>query len=409
VLFLIDFLSFGVGFTFVSLSTVIPSFVRQMTDSAPLVGLASTMFNGGWTLPQLFVARLVIPKPRKKPAMLVALPGRLLPWVIAAALWAGLARHPSVMLVLFFVCWGLFAVTDGIASVPWYDILGRTIPLNRRGRLFGTAQAVMGLAGIGVGALVALILERFVFPGSYALLFLLWGVGLIPSTIALLLMWEPPPSDDSEAAIEEQVRSAWMRRVIGDRRFRRLMLCRILFSMAGLATPFYVVHAVEVLQLPEAAVGTFVVAQTLAGIASSAVLGLLSERQGPRYVIRIGNAIAILGPVYALAAHLEGGWLGQAYPVVFVLLGIVNSTVMLGFSNYMLEIAPDQLRSAYVGFGNTVMGLLAVTPVIGGWLLEATSYSILFGLTAAIAGLGFLLTLGLGPSHPAGEPLTESG
>ncbi|NLF00002.1 MAG: MFS transporter [Anaerolineales bacterium] len=396
-MFLIDYLGFGVGFTFASLSSVIPSFVRQMTDSAPLVGLASTVFNGCWTLPQLFVAHLITGKPRKKPVMLAAMPGRVLPLVIAIALWTGLGRHPTSMLILFFTCFGLFAISDGVASVPWYDILGRTIPANRRGRLFGTSQAIIGLLGIGVGALVTLILARQAFPGSYALLFLLWGVSLLPSTAALSLLWEPPAAvDHAEGA---RAARGWMKRVARDRTFRRLMLCRILFSIAGLATPFYAVHAVDALGLPESIVGTFVIAQTAASIVGSAALGFISERRGTRSVIRVGGALAIASPLYALGAHLIGGWPAQAYPIVFVLLGILNSSTTLGFSIYMLEIAPDELRSAYVGFGNTIMGLLSVMPVVGGWLLQTTSYPVLFGFAAAIAGLCLALSFGLPSTH----------
>jgi len=70
---------------------------------------------------------------------------------------------------------------------------------------------------------------------------------------------------------------------------------------------------------------------------------------------------------------------------------------MLGFINYLLEIAPEGKRPAYVGLGNTIMGVLTVVPMMGGWLLEATSYPTLFGVTAAIVAAGFVFTLGLKP------------
>jgi hypothetical protein len=148
----------------------------------------------------------------------------------------------------------------------------------------------------------------------------------------------------------------------------------------------------------------------MAGMAASAVLGLVSERWGPRYVARIGSAAAAIGPLIALAAHLggSGGRLAQAYPSVYVALGIINSAWMMGFFNYLLEIAPDGMRAAYVGLGNTIMGLLTLVPIAGGWLLEATSYPTLFGLTAAIVAVGFLLTLGLKPPQ-RGAPLAVEG
>ncbi len=399
--FLVDYVCFGVAFAFINPNSVMPVFVRQLTTSAPVIGLVGTVFNGGWLLPQLAVARLINDKPRKKPYMIAGLGGRTLLWVIALALWAGLAHHPTAMLILFFACLGLFTASDGVASVAWLDIMARAIPLKQRSRLMGIGQVISGLAGIGVGALVGLILDQRPFPDDYALLFTLAGVALIPSVIALILIREPPPENVSPGT-NDRAKDRWLKLLVTHPAFRRLMVCRILVGMMGLAVPFYVVHAADVLHLPQSAVGGFVVAQTLAGVIASAVMGLVSERWGPQYVARIGSAAAVTGPLFALAVHLAGGgWLAQGYPFVYVSLGVVNSAWMLGFFNYLLEIAPQGMRSAYVGLGNTTMGVLTLVPMAGGWLLEATSYSTLFGVTAAAVAAGFLLTLGLKPPQRA--------
>jgi len=397
---LVDYICFGVAFTFVSLSSVMPAFVGQLTASAPVIGLVSTIFRGGWLLPQLAAARLVSGKPRKKPYMLAGVSGRITFGIITLALWAGLARYPTAMLILFFACLGLWAASDGVASLVWFDLFARAIPPRRRGRLIGVGQVISGLAGVGVGALVGLILNRRPFPDNYMLLFLSAGVMLIPSSIALALVREPPPGDTGPQA-NGQARGDWLKPLLTDRTFRYLMLCRILVGMIDMAIPFYVGHAENVLHLPASIVGGFVVAQTLAGVIASAALGLVSERWGARHVARIGSAAAAAGPLFAMVAHLAGGgWLVQAYPFVYVALGVVNSAWMLGFFNYMLEVAPEGMRPAYVGLGNTIMGALTLMPMAGGWLLDATSYTTLFGATAALVALGFLLTLGLKPAQP---------
>ncbi len=398
VAFLVDYVCFGIAFTFINPNSVLPAFVGQLTDSAPVIGLVGTVFSGGWLLPQLAVARLINDKPRKKPYMIAGMGGRTMLLVVALALWAGLARYPTAILGLFFTCLGLFAATDGVASVAWFDIFARAIPLKGRSRLMGMAQFISGLAGIGVGTLIGLTLDRRPFPSDYALLFTLAGVALIPSAIAMILIREPPPKDTGPRT-DDQSKGDWLKLLVDDPAFRRLTACRLLIGMMGLATPFYVVHAADVLRLPQRIVGGFVVAQTAAGMVASAVLGLVSERWGPRYVARIGSAAAAIGPLIALAAHLagSGGWLAQAYPSVYVALGVINSAWMLGFFNYLLEIAPEGMRPAYVGLSNTTMGLLTLVPIAGGWLLEATSYTTLFGVTAATVAIGFVLTLGLKP------------
>jgi MFS family permease len=390
-----DFASFGLGFTFVHPNSVLPAFVRQLTDSAPLIGLASTVFSAGWMLPQLVTGQLIKDKPRKKPYMLLGMTGRVALWVTAASVWAGLTRYPTAMLTLFFLCQALFATADGVASVAWLDIMARAVPLRERGRLLGMSQFLSGLAAAGMGAVVGLILERYSFPNNYALLFTLGAAGLIPSTIAIFLLREPQ-TERRGLDIEHPGGGGWLHPLATDRAFRRLIVCRVLFGMLGLATPFYVVHAADVLHLPESIVGSFVMTQAASGVISSAALGFVSQRWGPRYVIRVGTAASITAPLYALAAHLVGdGLLVQGYPFVFVGLGIMNSAFLLGFLNYLVEAAPEEMRPAYIGLGNTIVSVMALAPVAGGWLLRATSYTTLFGLTALLVALSFLLSLAL--------------
>ena len=399
-------ISFRTALTFINISTVMPALAGQLTDSAPVIGLIGTIISGGWLLPQLVVARLVRDKPRMKPYILMGAAGRITLVVIAVALWAGLARYPGAMLALYYASIGLFIATDAFASVPWFNFLARAIPLRQRGRLIGVSQVFTGIVGIGVGALVGLILgsPRLAFPNNYALLFALAAVSLIPSTIALTTLREPPAQRVSSRTTD-QGRARWLGDVIRDPAFRGAVICRVLISMIDLTTPFYVGHASEVLHLPERVLGGFVIAQTIGGILAGATLGPVSERWGPHAVVRVGSAVVLIGPLFALLVHLVGGgWLGQGYPLIFGVLGILNAMGMLGFTNYILAIAPEEMRMDYVGLANTITGVVTIAPTLGGWLLEATSYTVLFGLAAALVGAGFAVSLTLAPARARSRP-----
>jgi hypothetical protein len=397
-MFLLDYVWFGVAFTFFSPDTVVPGLVGQLIDSAFAIGLVSATFKIGWLLPQLAVARAINHKPRKMPYLVIGLIGRIAFFLVALILQSRLPRYPT-MLILSTACFVFFTSFDALAGVAWFDIMARAIPPKMRGRMFGIGQAISGLIGIGAGALIKLILEHGSFPDNYAIIFALAGLMLIPSTIGILLIREPAP-DVTAGQEENKVKGGWMKRLLAEPTYRRLTICRILVGMIALATPFYVKHAQTVLGLPESAIGDFVIAQTITGVVISAVLGLVHERQGPRAVIRIGTAAAVVAPIFALVAHLSGGgWLAHAYPVVFVSLGITNSTWIMGFFNYVLEIAPEGMRAAYVGTVNSIVWPLTLMSVVGGWLLEATSYPVLFAVTAAFVAASFLLSLGLKSSR----------
>jgi len=72
-----------------------------------------------------------------------------------------------------------------------------------------------------------------------------------------------------------------------------------------------------------------------------------------------------------LSTHLRG-------------LGIVNTAWILGFVNYMLEIAPEEARTGLHRAGQPMMSVMAIVPTLGGWLLAETSYPALFGTTTAL-------------------------
>lgn len=396
----VDYISFTVAFTFISLTSVLPAFVRQLTDSALVVGLTTAIYYAGLLLPQALIARLTADKPRKRPYAVATLAGRVAIWIIALALWAGVAKNPTAMLVVFLVCLAIFVISDGGAIVTWMDIMARAIPAGRRARLFGSSQALSAIVGVGVGALISIILGNrgLAFPRNYALLFTLAAVSMVPSTVALVAMREPPAR--AETSVDKALSGRkTLAQAFRDRRFRRMLNCRLLIGLMNLAAPFYVVHAQDVLHLPERTIGTFTIAYTVATIAASLLLGALGERRGPHAVIRVAAVAAAVSPLYALAAHIAGaGWLVTAYPIVFVGLGIVNSTWIVGFANYILELAPEGSHGAYIGVGNTVLGLLSVAPIVGGWLLEVSSYTVLFGLTAIGVLVGFAAVLRLEPA-----------
>jgi MFS family permease len=399
---MVGYISFGTGITFISVSTVLPALAGELTRSAPLIGLVSTIFSGSWFLPQLLVARVLHGKPRQKPYLMIGVAGRLALPVVAVALWGGLAKQPMAMLALCYACIGLFMLFDAFGSVPWFDIVARTIPASRRGRLVGISQVVVGVLGIGVGALVGLIMvsPRLPFPNNYALLFLLATIGFIPSSVALAFLREPPPEERRPAGDAAAMGGRELLKPLADAEFRRFVACRLMVGMVDMAIPFFVGHAEGVLRLPRGMIGGFVIAQTLGGIVASGALGLVSERWGTRNVIRIGSAVTVLGPLLALAAHLaHNSILSSAYPLVYFTLGVMNAIRMLGFSNYLLEIAPADRRPTYVGLANTLGGAVMFVPMLGGWLLQATSYSVLFGATAILLATGFVLSLGLRADH----------
>jgi MFS-type transporter involved in bile tolerance (Atg22 family) len=185
----------------------------------------------------------------------------------------------------------------------------------------------------------------------------------------------------------------------GHAQFRLVNSVRLLAALGGLAIPFYVVHATDVLGVGSESIGLFVSAQVLGGVIASLAMGYLNERSGSKIVTQLTAALGVFTPALALGIHYfppPGATVAHVYALVFLLIGANYAGYMQGFMNFVLEIAPQGEMPAYIGLYNTLGGtVIFVAPLLGGLLLESTSYPILF--SAAIVGTvaGFALSLKL--------------
>jgi len=402
--FLGELTLFSVGLVFASTTTVLPDFVSRLTGSAVFVGLIISLSEGAWRLPQLIFAYLLTNKHPKKPwltrAGMVGRPSYLL---YAIALGLGLSRLPTLGLALFFLLHCLFYINLALDSVVWWDVFGKAIPAPKRGRLLGLSTAVRGILSVGAGYLIARLLAENgpSFPFNYVVIFSLSGFFLLLSLTSWTFIVEP------EEPVEEK-RPPWknyLSQLLGilrhDHAFRRLLIVRLLAGFDGLALGLYVLFGLKELGLPPTALGLFVGVQTVGNALAGAGFGMLSERVGIDWVIRLATATSLTAPLVAIAFRLHGFADGSGgsiiYSWIFLAIGVFRSAHAIGFSNYALELAPTGQRGTYIGLFNTICGLTVVWPAVGGWMLEVTSYTTLFVVTAGLLSVACVSSLWLPP------------
>jgi len=397
-----DWVAFVTGMAFASYTTVIPSFVNQITDFAPLIGLATTIPNGAWLLPQLIAANYVGSSKRKKPWVIaLSFLGRPMYFLVALAMFITGSRYPWLLLAVFFLAETAFSTLDGLASVAWFDILSKVIPAQTRGRFYSAAQVLTGLASMAAGIVVARVLGPGgpPFPQNYGLLFFSASTLLLVSLACFLFVKEP-------VFDVQRKREAWRvylprlaRLLRRDEQLRMINAVRLLAALGALATPFYVVHATDILGLGAESVGLFVSAQVVGGLIASLAMGYLNERSGSRTVSQLTVVLGLGPPVLALLFHYfrpPAAFAAYSYALVFLFIGANYSGYVQGFMNFVLDIAPPKERPAYVGLYNTLGGTLTfAAPLLGGWLLEGTSYPILFTATAIGLLASLVITLRL--------------
>lgn len=378
-------------------TTVMPTFISNLTSSKVLIGLSGTMAMAGWYLPQLVVANYIETVRRKRPVYMWAGVIRIIViWIVAFSVpllsrtWAG------GFVVLFFALYSIYVIAGGVAGIPFMDIVGKEIKSENRGTFFGARLFFGGIAAALMGLYVKNTLATRPFPDNYAALF------ITASAIITLAILSFCFADERDAVVPDKRTPfrKFLRRgpsLLKDvKSYRMFFVWRVLLGIWMMALPFYIIYARERLGLPEETVGIFLSVQMVGMIISNLLWGRLSDRVGNKIVLNLTAAVSAAAPLIALMATALAPLRGVAgFGAVFFFVGFAMSGLRLGHSNYMLDLAPEKERPTYLGFMNTFIAPVALLSAVGGVVVEITSYETLFiiALAASVLALAFGIQL----------------
>jgi len=394
---IMDFGFFGVAMAFFSSNTIIPSFLTELGASSTVVGFMATLQRACWLTPQLFAARYMANKPYKKPYILwPAAIGRSLLLVLAGIVWGTQGRSPELLIPIAAVIIAVFWIADGLASLSWFDLLSKAIPPTRRGRMSGIGQTLSGILSFLAGFAVEWILsDRGVpFPNNYALLFVIAFVMLAGSYLGIFLLIESKGTATKDVPTWQEYLPQLWGLLKNNHTFRTYTIVRQIFNLNMLATPFYMTYALDVIGLPSHVAGRYTSIGVVGGILASLLFGMLNERYGTKSAIQASIWITAAVPVLAILVPqlvTNVTWLAWAYGLVFFALNASMSSFLPGWTAFVLELAPEAERPAYVGLNNTINGVATLFTTLGGLILQwsGNNYNLLF----VIAALGTLAAL----------------
>jgi len=390
---------FRLAETMIEPSIILTWFVSQLTTSNFLIGLVIPLTNAGWFLPQLLFSPLIHRRRRKMPVYAVSAVVRVLSWLsLAGVIW--LSTSDVACLVSFFVLYTMARLASGPAGVVFFDVVAKTIPARRRGRFFAWRFLLGGLLGLLGGAIVNRILSHpvLVFPRGHASLFLLYGLIAVPAFATFTAIDEPLGAGSNEAFTLRDILDRSRDILSENRVYRRFLLTRMTVVMAGMALPFYTVYAKNVLNAPESMAGIYVAVRVGAQLIANLPWGWFSDRYGNRLVLKIqiilngANVITALVLAMVVSAfHFEGPWLPYLALPLFFIDGAVIPSYIMGGSNYLIELVPEEERTVYTGLTNTSLGVIILTTSVGGLIVDLVGFSALFTAAAGFYILGFLL------------------
>ena len=83
-----------------------------------------------------------------------------------------------------------------------------------------------------------------------------------------------------------------------------------------------------------------------------------------------------------------------------MLIGFIRSGRVIGFDPYLLDIAPESKRTAYLGIRGTLSILTIVLPLIGGLFIELLGYTFTFYIVTIVMFLSLFLLRGKNVEKP---------
>jgi len=270
-----------------------------------------------------------------------------------------------------------------------------------RGRFFSLRLFWGGILSVGAGLVVRYVLAnpiQFPFPRNYAFLFFLTFLGMSLGMLLFTFIREPIELPTVKKRSSFFIYLKKIRIILReDKNYNRFFWAIIFLHCGVIALPFYAIYGREVLHFPSEMIGMFVAAQMLGAMISALFWGFLSDRYGNKIVVELSGLIGLSVPLLVILTMLLGKTASLdffpqlpliIYTIVFVLVGMNLNGLFLGQNNLLLEIAPAGERATYIGVVNTAVGLVTLLPLLGGYIIEWTSYTVTFFLSLILVSIG---------------------
>ena len=386
---------------FVAGSTVLPVFISKLTSSRTLIGIISHVEWFGWMFPQLFAAAFLA---HKKKALGFYNSLSIIRLILFASVIASIfifSDNYPVILLVFGVGFTIFSLSSGIAGVAFMEVVGKTIPADRRGSFFGWRMFSGGLLAALCGLVIKKIIAAYRFPYDFGYTCIIAWSLMFFGLLCFALLREPENIDPLEKAPPKMHLKTAVKIFKDNENLRKLIFSRAWLNTALMAAPFYVIFAIEFLGAEEWMAGIYLTAQMIGYLGSNLLWGWLSNRVSNRLVILLSGFFRILSPLIAF-----GGCFITIDPYVFsgvfLFLGMAEAGIDMGYMNYMLEISPDKGRPLYIGLVHTLIAPTILFAGLGGWLSEIITLKWLFATVFVTVGIALVISSKLKePRSPA--------
>lgn len=382
---------FMAALAFMAGSTVLPVFISKLTSSRTLIGIISHVEWFGWMFPQLLAAAFLAHRKRALGFYNSLSIIRLTLFGMVVASIFVFSDDYAAILIIFGIGFTIFSLSSGLAGVAFMEVVGKAIPPNKRGSFFGWRMFSGGLLAALGGLAIKRIMAAYAFPYDFGYICIVAWLLMFLGLLCFALVKEPENIDPLTRATPKAHLKTALDIFKHNKNLRKLIFSKAWVNTALLATPFYVIFAIDFLGAAEWIAGIYLTFQMIGYLASNLLWGWLSNRVSNRLVILLSALFRMLSPLIAFM----GFYISidpYIFSVVFLLLGMAEAGIDMGYMNYMLEISPDRGRPLYVGLIHTLIAPTILFSGLGGWLSEIITLKWLFATVLVTIGISLWIS-----------------
>jgi MFS family permease len=300
--------------------------------------------------------------------------------------------------ILVWMAIGMSVLRDAAANLSfpaWMDITGSIVPINGRGRYFGSRNFIMAIAGIIVVALMGGLITRLGQPMGYQVALLLAVLLGGFSTFSFSRINDPVRAlNRKKESIEQTSLITSFKSMVRQPVFISFALISALWNLSiNIASPFFNVYMVENLHFSAGLVGIASIASSLASMVIQHRSGELADRWGPR---RIQMICMLLIPLLTFSwAFSTKLW---HVIIINIFSGFLWGIFNLASFNFLLALLPVAQRARYSAVFQVFTTLALAAGAAIGSLIVATEgiqavflWSAAFRLVSAFIFLRFAM------------------
>jgi MFS family permease len=268
-------------------------------------------------------------------------------------------------------------------------MIAKVIPVEKRGVWSGVGHSIGAVMGIFGAVIVGKVLASYGFPINFAFLFALsFSLNCI-SFLGLALNREPPSLKVNKRLSLKDYLKKLPQILSNNVNYRRFLISRSTILVGTMATGFYIVYGTERF-LEGSSVANLTGLLTAVLITSQAIFnliwGYLGDRVGHKAVLSVAAFLLMIAAALAFLASAKI-WL----ILTFIFLGTYLAADQVSGLTIILEFCEEADRPTYIGLTNTLLApLVALIPLVGGWLASSFGFPLLFAVASFAALLGGL-------------------